>query len=284
MLVNLFLAVAKFLGGIFGRSQALIADGIESAMDVINSAMLWGALKYAERPPDEEHPYGHGKAESLAGVFGAFLLALAGLAVAVTSIQRIASVSGGNSEEIAAPAPFTLGLLAAIILIKEVLYRFVGREGKGASSNAMLSDAWHHRSDALSSLAAFVGISIALIGGPDYVLADAWAALFCCLIILINAILIFRNSIGEVMDERHSAELVSEMTRLALEVTGVESAEKCRVRKSGLTLIADIHVRVDGGTTVREGHEISHQVKDHLMQSDRRISDVTVHLEPSDPA
>jgi len=280
MLVNLVLAVAKFAGGIFGRSQALIADAIESSMDVVNSAVMWGALKYAERPPDADHPYGHGKAESLAGVLGALLLAIAGLMVAIASGERILDASIGTEPPPEPPAPFTLALLAAIIVVKEVLYRFVGREGENVSSNAMLSDAWHHRSDALSSVAAFIGISIALIGGPEYVLADAWAALFSCVIILINAFLIFRRSIGEVMDARLSEELVEIMTAKALDVEGVASAEKCRIRKSGLTLIADIHVRVDGDTTVREGHEISHHVKDHLMLADRRLSDVTVHIEP----
>lgn len=282
IVTNAFLAAAKIAGGVVTRSQALIADGIESGMDVVTSAMLWVALKYAERPPDEDHPYGHGKAESLAGVFGALLLAVAGLAVAASSLGRILAAAAPDAPLPETPSAWALLVLIGVILIKEGLFRYVGKQARLSESSVMLSEAWHHRSDALTSIAAFLGISIALIGGPAWILADAWAALFCCLIILFNATLIFRGSIGEVMDARHSKELVSRLTSASLQVPGVLSAEKCRVRKSGLSLIADIHVRVDGDTTVRVGHDISHQVKDLLMQLDRRIADVTVHIEPGE--
>lgn len=279
--INIVLAVAKITGGIFGRSHALIADGIESSLDILSSGLMWGAMKYAERPPDEDHPYGHGKMESLAAVTGSVFLIIAGLSLGLHSIREII-VLQTDSSEANIPAAFTLGILATTILIKEGLYRWLHRRGEEIDSKAVQTDAGHHRSDALTSLAAVVGITAALVGGPDWAQADDWAALFSCLFILFNGGKMLKNSLGDVLDQQASSEVVDRINKLVLEVPGVTSVEKCRVRKSGFSRFADLHVRVAGNRSVREGHEIAHNVKDQLMKTDLHLADVTVHIEPED--
>lgn len=277
--LNIVLALAKVLGGVLGRSHALIADGIESSLDVLSSIMMWAALKYAERPPDQDHPYGHGKMESLAAVMGALFLVIAGLALGYHSILEIIRMRAATAAE-AMPAPFTLVILLATIAIKELLHRRMHRKSREIESRALETDSWHHRSDALTSLAATIGISAALIGGPSWVQADDWAALFSCVIIVFNGQKMLRESLGDVLDQQASGEVVEKILQLVREVPGVTSVEKCRVRKSGFSRYADLHVRVAGEHTVREGHEIAHLVKDRLLEADLHFADVTVHIEP----
>ena len=275
--VNAVLAVTKVSVGFIGHSYALVADGIESASDVASSLVVWGGLRVSIRPPDRTHPYGHGKAESLAAVFVSLVLIATAFLIASQSIQEI-------MHPHRAPAAFTLWVLVGIILVKESLYRLMKRVGGALGSQALKSDAWHHRSDALTSLAAFIGISIALIGGPGYEEADDWAALAACGVILFNGIRLLRPSVDEVMDAAvpHSVEV--EVRRIAAEVPGVAAVEKCRIRKSGLSLLMDIHVMVDGALTVHQGHLIAHAVQDALRASTLPILDVMVHIEPYDEA
>ncbi len=275
--VNAALATLKLLAGWLGHSDALIADGLESSLDVLSSAMIWGALKYAERPPDYGHPYGHGKMESLAGVGGALLLLLAGILVAVNSVKEI--VAGAPDRPL--PAVWTLAVLVVIVLVKEGMFRLASRRGREVASRAVEADAWHHRSDALTSLAAVIGISIALIGGRAWVSADDWAALFSCAIIAHNGLLMLKSSLGELLDAQAPDSVIEEIMNAAREVDGVANVEKCRVRKSGLSLLADIHVRVRGEVSVTEGHAIAHLVKDTLLAGGHHLLDVTVHIEPA---
>ncbi|NBR48463.1 cation transporter [bacterium] len=262
--LNALLAVIKITAGWFGHADALIADGVESTLDVFSSTMIWLALKYAERPPDETHPYGHGKVESLAGVAGALLLLGAGVAVAMNSLKEI--VYGAPDRPV--PAGYTLGVLLFVVLVKETLFRVSHARSREVNSRALEADAWHHRSDALTSLSAVVGILVCLFGGAAFVSADDWAALFSCVIIAWNGILMLKGVIAKILESAQS-------------VDGVVSVEKCRVRKSGLTLIADLHVRVLGDISVASGHYISHLVKDALMAGGHHLSDVTVHIEPT---
>lgn len=276
--LNFFLSLAKITGGLIGRSNALIADGVESLLDLFSSLLIWGALKYAAKPPDEDHPYGHGKAESLASLIGALVLAVAGALIAHTSIvQLVAAAHGAPAHH---PSPYTLLILSAVILIKEGLYQVMARRARRIGSNALLADAWHHRSDAVTSIAAFTGISISLLGGPRFAVADDWAALFACVVIFYSSFNMLRLSLGEVMDARVSREAETTIIGEACSVPGVLSAEKCRVRKSGLSYIADLHIRVKADLSVREGHDISHAVKNRLMATSLPLEDVTVHLEP----
>ena len=275
--VNCLLALFKLGAGWMGNSSALVADGLESTLDVLSSAMIWGALKYAARPPDSEHPYGHGKMESLAGAGGALLLLIAGILVAAGSLKEIL----GGALNRPPPAAFTLIVLVAVVVIKEGLFRLASRRGREVESRAVQSDAWHHRSDALTSLAAAIGITVCLVGGPAWVSADNWAALFSCAIIAFNGVRMLNASLGELLDEQAPADIIERIMAAARAVEGVDNVEKCRVRKSGLSLIADIHVRVRGEVTVTDGHFIAHRVKDALMGGDFNILDVTVHIEPA---
>ena len=274
MLVNLIFAAAKILGGLFGHAYVLIADGIESALDVAGSFVIWGGLKLAARPPDETHPYGHGKAEPIAAVVVAFGVLAAAGGLAIQSVREILTPHHG-------PAPFTLGILIVVIVVKEILFRYVDRIGRRVESTAVQTDAWHHRSDALTSAAAFIGISVALIGGSGWQSADDWAALFACAVIAANGIRLFRPALYEIMDTAPSGPIVLSVRKAAGAVPGVIEVEKCLIRKMGLDFYVDLHVGVDGNISVHEGHEIAHRVKRAIQQSDSRIADVLVHIEPA---
>ncbi len=274
VLVNCLLAATKIATGIIGTSYALIADGIESSMDVFSSIVVWRGLRISVQPADAKHPYGHGKAESIAGLVVAIALLGAVVLISVQSIREIVTPHH-------APAPFTLFVLLAVVLTKGVMYRVVNQAGRTLNSGALVGDAWHHRSDALTSAAAFVGISIALVGGSGYETADDWAALAACGIIAFNGFRLLLPALDEIMDASAPASVEQEIRRIAGEVRDVRLIEKCRVRKSGLGLLMDIHVMVDGDLTVRRGHEIAHEVTDRLLASDLPIHDVIVHTEPA---
>ncbi len=273
--VNAALAIIKIATGVAGNSYALIADGIESSADILSSAIVWSGLRIAGEPPDPRHPFGHGKAESLAGFAVALALLAAAAFIAAQAIHNIATPH---------PLPkwFTLPVLAMVILAKEVLYRRVRRVGRDLGSKALLGDAGHHRADALSSIAAFIGISIALIGGPGYESADDWAALFAGVIIAYNGVHLLRIALHDVMDGAVPDEIQQRIRSIAAAVDGVSGVEKCRVRRSGLGLMMDIHVEVDGDMTVTESHRIAHLVRDTLVNAGLSIADVVVHIEPAD--
>ena len=275
MMVNVVLAAAKISAGLFGNSYVLIADGIESALDIAGSAVIWGGLKFASRPPDRTHPYGHGKAEPLAAGLVAMGVLLASIALAIQSVREIFTPHHG-------PAPFTLVVLIVVIVVKESLYRFVIRIGKDVESTAVKTDAWHHRADALTSMAAFVGISIALIGGEKWYSADDWAALFACAVIAMNGWKLLFPALHEMLDTAPRGEIVATIQQAAASVPGVLNVEKCLVRKMGIFYYVDLHVGVDSAISVRDGHDIAHQVKDAIKRTDARIADVLVHIEPAD--
>jgi cation diffusion facilitator family transporter len=274
ILANFVLAVIKGLAGLFGNSYALIADAIESASDIFSSLIVWAGLKVASKAPDEDHPYGHGKAEPLAAMVVAILLIGAAILIAIQSVENIMTPHQ-------VPAPFTLLVLGGVILVKEFLFRRVNQTGEEINSTAVKADAWHHRSDAITSLTAFVGITIALLGGEGYESADDWAALIASAIIVFNAFHIFRPAMREIMDAAPSSELLEEIRQVALTVEGVKGLDKSFVRKMGFEYFVDLHVRVEGQLTVKEGHQIAHLVKTAILQSNARIYDVLVHIEPA---
>jgi cation diffusion facilitator family transporter len=274
---NVVLATAKILAGALGHSYVLIADGIESALDIAGSAIIWGGLKFAARPPDETHPYGHGKAEPVAAIMVSLGVLAAAVVLAARSVQEI-------FEPHHAPKPFTLVVLVVVVVVKELLFRSVNRLGKSAGSTAIQTDAWHHRSDALTSIAAFIGISIALIGGPRWQSADARAALFACVLIALNGWLLFYPALHEVLDTAPRGEIVGKVRAAAAAVPGVIEIDKCYVRKMGLEFYVDLHVGVDERISVRAGHDLAHAVKDAIRHTNPRIADVLVHIEPASAA
>ena len=274
MLINAALAIAKIVAGLLGNAYVLIADGIESALDVAGSVVIWGGLKFAARPPDATHPYGHGKAEPIAAAIVAGGVIVAAVGLAVQSTREIFTPHH-------APAPFTLVVLIVVVVVKELLYRSVIRLGRNVESTAVQTDAWHHRSDALTSIAAFVGISIALIGGAGWETADDWAALFACALIAFNGFRLLSPALHEIMDTAPRGEMSEIIRKAAGAVGGVVEVEKCLVRKMGLHFYVDLHVGVDGAMSVRDGHDIAHEVKHAIQAMDPRIADVLVHVEPA---
>ena len=272
--INVLLAAAKILAGLVGHAYVLIADGIESALDVGGSIVIWGGLTVAARPPDATHPYGHGKAEPIAAVVVAVGVLTAALGLAIQSVREIFLPHH-------APAPYTLAVLIVAVILKEILYRYVIRFGREMESTAVKTDAWHHRIDAMTSIAAFIGISVALIGGEAWQSADDCAALFACALIGASGYRLLRPALFEIMDTAPRGKIVRSIRRAARSVPGVIEVEKCRARKMGLDFYVDLHVGVDGSISVHEGHEIAHQVKRAIQQSDSRIADVLVHIEPA---
>lgn len=271
--VNVTLALAKGLAGYFGSSYALIADAVESALDVFGSIAVYAGLRIAIRPPDANHPYGHGKAEPIAATVVSLVLFVAAALIAVKSIHEIVTPQH-------APAPWTLVVLAGVVLVKEFLFRYIIHVGERIQSTAVRADAWHHRSDAITSGVAFAGISIALAGGPGYESADDWAALVASAIIVVNAYILLRPAIAELTDAAPDCGVEAEVRNSALLVPGVSALEKCFIRKMGLEFYVDLHVMVDGGIPVREGHSIAHQVRDAIRTAVPRVAQVLVHIEP----
>jgi cation diffusion facilitator family transporter len=276
LVTNLLLALAKLLAGFLGHSQALIADAIESLGDVFGSVAVWQGLEIASRPPDQDHPYGHGRAEPIAAALVALLLLGAAVVVAVESVHQIALPQQG-------PAPFTLVVLLGVILVKEGLFRFLLRVGDRIGSRAVHTDAWHHRSDAITSAAAAVGIAIALIGGPGYESADDWAAVFASGIIVMTGVRLLRPAVQELMDRYPGADLVETTTRIAQDRPGVHRVEKLLMRKMGLYYLAEMHLEVEPTMSVWEGHEIAHQVKEAIQARLPQIVEITIHVEPAYP-
>lgn len=271
---NAALAIIKGLAGLFGNSYALVADAIESTTDIFASLLVLFGFKYAHRPADENHPYGHGKIEPLITfIVVAFLISSAGL-IAFESIKHI-------QEDHPAPKAWTLLVLGGIILWKEASYRIVIRKSKETHSTSLKADAWHHRSDAISSVMAFIGISIALALGEGYESADDWAALAASGFILYNSYKIFRPALAEIMDEHQYDEILEMIRTESLKVEGVHFTEKCFIRKSGIKYLIDLHAVVDGSISVREGHDISHKLKDHLKKVIPNVENVLIHIEPS---
>lgn len=274
--LNAVLALIKVSAGILGNSYALVADGIESTLDIFSSVLVWAGLRFASLPPDESHPYGHGKAETLAAIATALVLITTAIFLAAQSIREIQSPHH-------TPAPFTLAVLLVVIFSKEFWFQRMIRHGSSLGSHALESDAWHHRADAITSIAAFLGISITLVGGQKFESADNYAALVACGVIALNGIRILGPALNEAMDTAPSPHIEQSIRVAAREVNGVEGIEKCRVRKMGLEFYVDIHVLVDGQIPVVEGHTIAHAVKDAVRARIPAIADVLVHIEPFEP-
>ena len=270
---NVTLTVAKFLAGILGHSQALIADAVESLADIFSSIIVWRGLVVAETPPDEDHPYGHGKAEPLAAAIVSVMLLLAAAWIAFNALHAL-------NEPRVAPSPWTLIILVVVIAVKETLFRFVLRESETVSSSAVETDAWHHRSDAITSAAAFLGISISLLGGKGYEAADNWAAVAAAAVIAWNGWRLLLPTVNELMDRAPDRELIEQIRAIAKSIPGVDEIDKCHVRKMGYQFFVDIHVVVNPQMTVERSHAIGHDVKDKLRAKIPAVRDVLVHIEP----
>lgn len=274
VVTNALLAVVKGAAGIIGHSDALVADAIESCSDIFSSILVLFGIHYASKPPDENHPYGHGKAEPLVTFAVVGFLLVSATIIAVESVRHL-------SEKQEQPAFFTLYVLAAIILIKELSYQYVYRKGQQTNSTSLKADAWHHRSDAISSLIAFLGILATFLFGKGFEKADDWAALIASFFIVYNAYRIFRPALGEIMDEHTHHDLIDQIHEASANVPGVLGIEKCWARKNGMSYVVDLHLEINGDLSVTEGHGISHALKDHLMAVFPYLTDVLIHIEPA---
>ena len=277
MISNAALAVIKWTAGYFGHSYALIADAIESTTDIVSSFLVLVGIKYSTKPADDNHPYGHGRIESLVTFIVVGFLIISSIIIARQAIINI-----GIPHE--TPRPYTLIILAFIILWKEISYRFVVKKSKETKSTSLRADAWHHRSDAITSVAAFIGISIAIIFGKGFEQADDWAALFAAGFILYNCYLIWRPAFSEFMDEttKSNDKIIKNIREISKTVSGIIDTEKCFIRKTGMKYHVDLHVIVDHSITVKEGHRISHMLKDTLKEKMPEILNVLIHIEPNE--
>ncbi len=273
MLINTVLAAVKILAGVFGRSYALIADGVESTADIFSSLIVWGGLRIASRSADDAYPFGYGKAEAIAAAAVALLLLAAAIGIAVESVREIVTPHH-------TPRPFTLAVLVGVILVKEVLFRRVVRIGTDVGSTAVRADALHHRSDVITSAAAFIGISIALIGGPGWESADDWAALVAATIIVYNGVGILQPAIHDLMDRAPGEEMRGRVAAAARSVPGVCAIEKLKVRKAGLGYYVDLHVQADPTLPLHAAHVLSGMVKSSIRQTVPEVAGVLIHMEP----
>jgi cation diffusion facilitator family transporter len=275
MVVNALLVGGKLAAGILGHSHALVADAVESLADIFSSLVVWRGLVVAAEPADEEHPYGHGKAEPIAAALVSTMLLLAAVGITATAVRSIAGAQHPG------PRAFTLLVLVAVIIIKETLFRFVKNVAVSVESTAVHADAWHHRSDAITSLAAAVGITVALLGGPAYARADDVAAIVAAGIIGFNGWRLLQPALNELMDASPNRELIEAIKQTAAGIPGVERVEKCLVRKTGHRLFVDMHIEVAPEMTVERSHGIAHMVKDRVREKFPNVRDVLVHIEPA---
>lgn len=267
------LALVKLVSGLVGHSYALVADAIESFADIASSVIVWQGLAVARTPADVDHPYGHGKAEPLAAAAVAALLIASAVGISVQAVREIITPHH-------MPAAFTFWVLLGVVATKETLFRVVHRVGQATASGAVQADAWHHRSDAMTSGAAAIGIAVARLGGPGWEAADDWAALFACLVILANAVRIGRPAVQELMDAAPTDDIRGQVEAVARGFDEVKDVEKVLARKMGVSYVVDMHIEVDPDLTVRDAHEIAHRVKDAIRAAYPRIAEVLIHVEP----
>lgn len=275
MAVNACLAVVKGVAGVIGNSYALVADAIESAADVVTSFVVLLGVRMAGKPADADHPYGHGKFEPLAAAVVSLTLFGAAVLIMVESVREILTPHH-------APEPFTLVVLVAVVVIKEVLARYVGKTAEGIGSVAVKADSFHHRADAITSAAAFVGISVAVFGGPGFEIADDIAAVLAAVVIAINALVLFRPALSELIDTAPAPEIAQSIRDIALQVPGVLGTHKCGVRKVGFVYFVDLDVLCNPDETIRHGHEIAHNVGEAIHSALPAVAKVLVHVEPAD--
>nr|WP_261341615.1 cation diffusion facilitator family transporter [Tautonia sociabilis] len=277
LMTNVGLVLVKLIAGIVGNTYALIADAVESSVDIFSSLIVWGGLSIASRPADEHHPFGHGRAEALAEAAVSLMLLGAACGIAIVAVREIVTPHQ-------VPAPFTLAVAGGVILVKEALFRKVFNVGAETGSTAVKADAWHHRSDAITSAAAFLGIGVALWGGPGWESADDYAALVAAAFIAANGLLVLRPTIHDLMDRTPEGPVVAQVAAAAAAVPGVRAVEKLKMRKLGMEYYVDIHVQADPLISLRDAHTISGKVKHAIREAVPVVSGASIHMEPFEEA
>lgn len=276
MLINLILAIIKLIAGIVGHAYALVADAVESTADIFSSLVVYGGLHIAAQPADENHPYGHGRAEALAGALVAIMLLIAGVGIALEAVREIRTPHH-------TPKAWTLAVLVGVIVIKQILANKVFRIGTETKSTAVMADAQHHRSDVVTSTAAFIGISIAVIGGPGWEQADDWAALVAAIVICYNGVKILRPAVNDLMDRLPEPAVIQTISSAATSVAEVCAIEKLKVRKVGLQYAVELHVQAEPRMSLHDAHIVSGKVKGAIRAAMPEVDGVLVHMEPYEP-
>ena len=276
IILNSSLGAAKLLAGIFGHSYALIADACESFGDVVGSSVTYYALRKASEPADLEHPAGHGRAETLAAMATAIALMAVGALIFWEAAQTL-------HEPRTSPNPLTLCVLVPVILTKEWMFHWMHARGKQIGSQAIVADAWHQRSDVVTSIAALSGITVAWVGGPGWAHADSWAAMVASIWLAGTGLWLLGPTLHELMEGSVDPALLKFITETSAACPGIKGIDKVWVRKLGMRLIVDLHVEVNPEITVQEGHRLAHEVKDKLQDELPQVRDVMVHVEPFDP-
>jgi cation diffusion facilitator family transporter len=275
LLLNAVLAVFKGVAGVVGNSFALVADAVESLGDILGSIVVWSGLRVAAQDADSDHPYGHGRAESIAAATVGVMLVLAGIGIVVRGVHWLLRPHP-------VPAAWTLLVLVLVVAIKEGFFRRVLRLASDLGSYAVAADAWHHRSDAISSAAAFVGVSIAVIGGASWYWADEAGAIIAGLLIAKNGAQILRPALHDLMDGAPDATLVQRVREVAEAVVGVHSTEKLMARRVGTRMWVDLHVQADPAMSLHDAHELGHEVKRAICRELPVVENVLVHMEPAE--
>ncbi len=276
LVINALLTVVKLVAGLVGNAYALVADAIESATDMVGSMVVISGLRIASRDPDDRYPFGYGRAEALAAATVSALMFGAAAGIAIEAVSEIRTPHH-------APASWTLGVLAAVIVVKELLAKYVLAAGTASGSVVVKADAWHHRSDAITSGAAFVGISVALIGGPGWEAADDWSALVASAVICANGLRLLHVALAELMDRAPEPALLATVSDAARSTPGVRAIEKLKVRRSGTALYVDIHVQAEPTLSLHDAHILSGRVKSAIRQQVPSAIGVLIHMEPYEP-
>lgn len=273
MLINTVLAIIKLIAGVLGNAYALIADAVESTADIFSSLIVWSGLRLSGRKADEDYPFGYGRAESLAGAVVSLMLMGAAVGIAIAAVREIQNPGG-------APAAWTLAVLVVVIVVKWVLARRVGDVGESVGSISVQADAAHHKSDAITSATAFVGVAVSVLGGPAWESADDWAALIVSVVIFYNGVRLLRPALDELMDRAPGDDIVQAITQVSLNVDDVRAIEKLKVRKVGLYYFIDLHVQTDPLMSLRDAHIVSGKVKSAIIAEIPEVDEVLIHMEP----
>lgn len=278
IIVNTLLTIMKAIGGILSGSKALIADALHSASDIVGSVVVLFAVKIAHRPPDKEHPYGHGKAENIASLIVAILLIIVGAEVSYSSIKIF------FGETPVPPGKLALIIIIISIVIKEALFHYKYRLGKKYNSTALITEAWHHRSDSLSSLAALVGIGAAILGAhfniQFLVYGDAIAGIAVSLIVIKVGYSLAKESSLVIMEKVLDDKETEPYIQTACSIDGVRRVDMIHARTHGSYVVIDLKIGIDPNISIEVGHNIGKRVKQHLMKEHSEIEDVLVHLNP----
>ncbi|MFC1834256.1 cation diffusion facilitator family transporter [Thermodesulfobacteriota bacterium] len=275
MVINIILIVVKIWGGMVARSQALVADGLHSVSDLAGDAVVLLGLKWGRSGEDDEHPFGHGRIETLASFIVGVILVGAAIAMGLSSGIDIYKGKVGE------PTVLAIWVALLSIVLKEALYRYTRAVGERIQSNALLSNAWHHRSDALSSVAVLIGVGGAILN-PEWGVLDSWAALIVSILIAKVGASFVLSSIREFIDTAPEKELVDKMHVCACKVEGVINCHDLKARTSGGRVFVELHITVRGDVTVREGHDVAKAVEICLKEEISHLANATVHVDPDE--